>query len=63
MDLLVFGRPARVVWLKRRWRCGQQGCSAGTVTEHEPQIAPLREKVTTRAGRWATRLARCPAPR
>ena len=34
----------------------QQGCSAGTV-EQDPEIAPPREKLTTRAGRWATRQA------
>ena len=55
VDLPAFGRPARLVWHKRRWRCGNRGCAAGTVTEQDPQIAPEREKLTTRAGRWATR--------
>ena len=55
VDLPAFGRPARLVWHKRRWRCAQSGCSTGTVTEQDPQIAPPREKLTTRAGRWATR--------
>ncbi len=32
-------------------------CPAGTVTEQDPEIAPPREKLTTRAGRWATRQA------
>ena len=57
VDLPAFGRPVRLVWHKRRWRCPQQGCSAGTVTEQDPQIAPPREKLTARAGRWATRQA------
>jgi len=57
VDLPAFGRPARLVWHKRRWRCAQSGCSAGTVTEQDPEIAPPREKLTTRAGRWATRQA------
>ena len=57
VDLAAFGRPARLVWHKRRCRCAKQGCSAGTVTEQDPQIAPPREKLTTRAGRWATRQA------
>ena len=57
MDLPAFGRPARLVWHKRRWRCGQQGCGVGTVTEQDPQIAPPREKLAARAGRWATRQA------
>ena len=44
-------------WHKRRWRCAQRGCPAGAVTEQEPEIAPERERLTTRAGRWATRQA------
>ena len=57
VDLPAFGRPVRLVWHKRRWRCPQHGCSAGTVTEQDPEIAPPREKLTARAGRWATRQA------
>ena len=55
VDLPAFGRPERLVWHKRRWRCPDRGCGAGTVTEQDPEIAPPREKLTTRAGRWATR--------
>ncbi len=55
VDLPVFGRPARLVWHKRRWRCGDPDCAAGTVTEQDREIAPERERLTTRAGRWATR--------
>ena len=54
VDLPAFGRPVRLVWHKRRWRCAQRGCPAGAVTEQEPEIAPERERLTTRAGRWAT---------
>ena len=57
VDLPAFGRPARLVWHKRRWRCPLRGCSAGAVTEQAPEIAPPREKLTARAGRWATRQA------
>ncbi len=57
VDLPVFGRPARLVWHKRRWRCARPGCEAVTVTEQDPEIAPPREKLTSRAGRWATRQA------
>ena len=32
VDLPAFGRPARLVWHKRRWRCPDRGCGAGTVT-------------------------------
>ena len=58
VGLLAFGRPAWVVWHNRRWRCTQPRCSAGTVTEQDPEIAPPREKLTVRAGRWATRQTR-----
>ena len=57
VDLPAFGRPVRLVWHKRRWRCPSSECSAGTVTEQDPRIAPAREKLTTRAGRWVTRQA------
>ena len=57
VDLPAFGRAVVLVWHKRRWRCASSECAAGTVTEQDPQIAPPREKLTTRAGRWATRQA------
>ncbi|MXZ99294.1 MAG: ISL3 family transposase [Acidimicrobiaceae bacterium] len=56
-DLPAFGRPARLVWHSRRWRCPRRECSAGAVTEQAPEIAPPREKLTSRAGRSATRQA------
>ena len=40
---------------RRRWRCGDCDCAAGTVTEQDPRVAPERERLTARAGRWATR--------
>ena len=55
VDLPAFGRAVRLVWHKRRWRCPDRGCGAGTVTEQDREIAPPRERLTTRAGRWATR--------
>ena len=57
VDLPVFGRPTVLVWHKRRWRCPAGQCPAGTVTEQDPQIAPCRERLTARAGRWVTRQA------
>ena len=57
VDLPAFGRTVRLVWHKRRWRCARQGCSAGAVTEQDPAIVPVRERLTVRAGRWATRQA------
>ncbi len=51
IDLPVFGRPATLVWNKRRW---QRCCEPGTFTETAPQIATSGQRLTTRAGRWAT---------
>ena len=51
VDLPAFGRPARLVWHKRRWRCG----AAGSFTETNDEIASVRSALTTRAVRWATR--------
>ena len=38
-DLPCFGRPARLVWLKRRWRCVDPDCAAKTWTEG-PSTSP-----------------------
>jgi transposase len=51
VDLPVFGRPARLVWRKQRWRCPVCRCSW---TEQQPQVASARCALTTRAARWAT---------
>ena len=53
-DLPCFGRPARLVWLKRRWRCIDPGCAAKTWTEGTEHVAP-RAVLTLRAGAEATR--------
>jgi transposase len=54
VDLPAFGRPARLVWRKRRWRCPEAACEVGTWTETDPRIAPARAAMTDRAGRWVT---------
>jgi transposase len=51
VDLPVFGRPARLVWCKQRWRCPTCG---RTWTDQHPEIASARCALTTRAARWAT---------
>ena len=53
-DLPCFGRRAKLVWHKRRWRCPQQSCPTGSWTETAPPIAASRLKLTDRAGRWVT---------
>lgn len=60
VDLACFGRPTRLVWRKRRWRCPQSWCRVGTWTEDQPAIAPSRLAMTDRAGRWVTaQVGRC----
>ena len=53
-DLPCFGRPARLIWLKRRWRCADVDCEAKTWTEESPHVPP-RAVLTVRAGAEATR--------
>ena len=53
-DLPCFGRPARLVWRKRRWRCGDADCDAKTWTESSPHVS-ARVLLTDRAGAEACR--------
>ena len=55
VDQACFGRAALLEWSKRRWRCPDTGCGVGSFTEQDPRIAPVRARLTSRAGRWATR--------
>jgi transposase len=48
-DLPCFGRPARLVWRKRRWRCREHGCDARTWTERSAHFDAQRV-ITRRAG-------------
>jgi hypothetical protein len=54
VDLPVFGRPARLVWHKRRWRCPSPACPLGSFTAEDVRIAAPRLALTDRAGRWVT---------
>lgn len=51
-DAPCFGRPVRVRWRKRIWRCPEPTCPRSTWTEDHP-YAPARAKLTTRATAWA----------
>jgi transposase len=53
-DLACFGRPVRLVWRKRRWRCIDPDCDAGTWTETSPAVSS-RHVLTHRAGAEACR--------
>jgi transposase len=54
VDLPCFGRPTRLNWHKRRFRCPEPDCPMKSWSEDDPRIAPSRMAMTTRAGRWAT---------
>ena len=54
VDLPVFGMPVRLVWRKRRWECPSSECEVSSFTEQAAWIAPVRGRLTSRAGRWAT---------
>ncbi len=53
-DLGCFGRPARLVWNKRRWRCTDADCDAKTWTESIGHVSP-RALMTQRAAMEACR--------
>ena len=53
-DLACFGRPARLVWNKRRWRCTEADCEAKTWTEHSDHVG-AQAVLTRRAGAEACR--------
>jgi len=53
-DLACFGRPTRLVWIKRRWRCVEPACDARTWTERSTDI-DAQVVLTRRAGIEACR--------
>jgi transposase len=53
-DLPCFGRPARLVWHKRRWRCREQRCNVRTWTERSEHV-DTQAVITRRAGMEACR--------
>ena len=54
IDLPLLGRPARLVWHKRRFVCADADCEMGSWTEEDHRIAAPRQVLTSRAARWAT---------
>jgi transposase len=61
-DLACFGRPARLVWHKRRWRCRDADCGAKTWTERSAHVS-ARVLLTQRAGAEACRqVGECARP-
>jgi len=54
-DLPCFGRPARLRWVKRRWRCADPDCDVRTWTERSADV-DAQAVLTRRAGAEACRL-------
>jgi transposase len=54
VDLPCFGKPTRLAWHKRRWRCPESDCPKASWTEEDDRIAQSRLAMTDRAGRWVT---------
>ncbi|NVN00100.1 hypothetical protein G6035_15705 [Arthrobacter sp. SDTb3-6] len=52
-DTPISGRPVRLLWAKRLWRCADDHCPAGAFTEEHP-LAGAKTKLTARAIVWAT---------
>ena len=53
-DLPCFGRPVRLRWVKRRWRCPDDDCEVRTWTELSPDV-DAQAVLTRRAGAEACR--------
>ena len=53
VDAPCFGRPVRVVWRKRTWRCREPACPGRSFTEQDERICRPRGLLTVRACWWA----------
>jgi len=53
VDAPMFGKPATVVWRKRRWRLPEPACPVGVCDEQDETIARPRGLLTVRACWWA----------
>ena len=59
-DLACFGRPTRLVWRKRRWRCREERCAVKTWTEESPAALARHGSRGVRGSRRAVRSASWP---
>jgi transposase len=53
IDAPCFGRPVRLVWRKRTWRCREPACPGRSFTEQDERISRPRALLTARACWWA----------
>jgi transposase len=58
VDTPCFGRPVRLVWRKRTWRCDEAACARRSWTERDGDLARPRALLTTRACWWAIKQLR-----
>ena len=54
VDLPAFDQRVVLRVIRTRWCCPAGRCGIGSWTIEHPEIAPAGQKLTTRAGRWAT---------
>jgi transposase len=53
VDAPAMGRPVRLLWRKRRWRCAEPDCRVVTFLEQDAEVAAPRARLTRRASWWA----------
>lgn len=53
IDVPCFGRPVRLIWRKRTWRCAEEKCPTKKFTEQRDDLAGPRALLTARACWWA----------
>jgi transposase len=53
VDAPAFGRPVRIVWRKRTWRCREPVCRGRSFTEQDARICRPRGLMVVRACWWA----------
>lgn len=56
-DIAVHGKPTRLIWRKRRFRCESSECDRATFSEDHPEIPP-RARTTLRFRRHLARRAK-----
>ncbi len=53
VDVPCFGRPVKLIWRKRTWRCAEAKCPGRSFTEQHENLAGPRALLTVRACWWA----------
>lgn len=53
IDVPCFGRPVRLIWRKRTWRCGEEKCPGRSFTEQHANLAGPRALLSVRACWWS----------